>query len=119
MNRFEMQILDGALSLVESATDSLTLANMVTKLIKQGQSNYVLDHMDTQLLALLINHERKTSQFPSFSNIYSLLASHNLERLTRIPGWKQFTAHSSARLRNSCLAFMEMRLSPFKCLRAA
>jgi len=119
MNQFEMQILNGALDQVDSDADSINLATMIIRLTKQENSDHVLDHLDAQLLALLINHERRTSEHPSFSNIYSLVASHNLDELTQLPGWKEFAVQCSGRLRNSCLHFLEMRLLPFKCLRAA
>ena len=119
MNVFEMRILNSALSQVDSDDDAFTLAATVIKLTKEAHSNHVLEYADTQLLTLLINHERKTSESPSFSNIHSLLAKRNLGRLARIPGWRQFAAHRSGRLQESCLLFMEKRLSPFRLLQAA
>jgi hypothetical protein len=120
MNGFEMQILNSALSQVDSGEDSLTLANVVIKLTKLDDFDDLQDVWDAELLVLLISHERKTSELASFSHIYSLLTSKNLStEPSQISQCSQFAAEWTTWPLSTCIDSLKVRLSPFKSLRMA
>jgi hypothetical protein len=121
MNGSAMKRLNEVLAMLHSYEDSWCLAGMI---LEYGDSaepyDNALENTKTQLLTILIDHERREAAEPNLYNIWALLATNRIdEALKNDPAWHAFCMEVTPRLRQNSLLALEEKLAPFRLMSPA